>query len=435
MNRTTTATLLGALAAAAVLALPAQALPDAAAPDLDSLARQALAGGPDAETAVAALRLAGAAGMERMLAAVAAGGGDLSPGQEAALDRVCGVRDCARVRLFWYTDFEAAVAAARAAGKPILSLRLLGRLDEDLSCANSRFFRTILYPDAEIGRLLRQRFVLHWRSVRPVPKLTVDFGDGRTLERTVAGNSIHYVLDPRGRLVDALPGLYGPEVFRQELSTALEAAGSMAGLADPAFEGAASRYRDERVAALERGLLEDAVRLGGAFEPRTEKSPQERDPGEGIRLLPAAARGEGDLDAAGTASKMAGEWRLLTALGLGVPREDDEWRRLAALHRPGIRLDAGSRASILAKHGISEEPAAVQLLENLAGTIALDEVLDQYLLRPQIYSHLAELSQRPDVEALNAWVYAEVFDMPPDDPWLGLAPESVYAGLPAAGSR
>src|SRR5215204_5481362 len=53
------------------------------------------------------------------------------------LDKVCGVRDCADIRLFWYTDLEAAKAAARATGKPILSLRLLGRLDEEFSCANS----------------------------------------------------------------------------------------------------------------------------------------------------------------------------------------------------------------------------------------------------------------------------------------------------------
>ena len=45
------------------------------------------------------------------------------------LDKICGVRDCADIRLFWYTDLEAAKKAARASGKPILSLRLLGRLD------------------------------------------------------------------------------------------------------------------------------------------------------------------------------------------------------------------------------------------------------------------------------------------------------------------
>ena len=49
---------------------------------------------------------------------------------------------------------------------------LLGRLDEELSCANSRFFRTVLYANAEISAHLREHFVLHWQSVRPVPRIS-----------------------------------------------------------------------------------------------------------------------------------------------------------------------------------------------------------------------------------------------------------------------
>ena len=107
-------------------------------------------------------------------------------GAQDVLDRVCGVRDCADIRLFWYTDLEAAKAAARAAGKPILSLRLMGRLDEEFSCANSRFFRTVFYKNREINQLLRDHYILHWRSVRPVPRVTIDFGDGSHLERTLS---------------------------------------------------------------------------------------------------------------------------------------------------------------------------------------------------------------------------------------------------------
>jgi hypothetical protein len=49
----------------------------------------------------------------------------------ATLDSICQQKDCFASRLYWYTDLEQAKAAARAQGKPILSLRLLGRLDED----------------------------------------------------------------------------------------------------------------------------------------------------------------------------------------------------------------------------------------------------------------------------------------------------------------
>lgn len=140
-----------------------------------------------------------------------------SPALRVALDELCQQRDCYASRLYWYTDIEQAKAAARTSGKPILSLRLLGRLDQDLSCANSRFFRVALYPNSEISKLLQDHFILHWQSVRPVPKVTIDFGDGRKLERTITGNSIHYILDASGRPIDAIPGLYSPKAFLLQL--------------------------------------------------------------------------------------------------------------------------------------------------------------------------------------------------------------------------
>jgi hypothetical protein len=123
-------------------------------------------------------------------------------------------------KLDWFTDLDAAIAVARRTRKPILSLRLLGRLDEELSCANSRFFRKSLYPDPEINRVLREQFVLHWESVRPVPIVTIDFGDGRRVVRTLTGNSAHLVLDSHGRAVDVLPGLFDRDTFLALLAQA-----------------------------------------------------------------------------------------------------------------------------------------------------------------------------------------------------------------------
>src|ERR1043165_141800 len=128
-------------------------------------------------------------------------------GPSAALDAICAQKDAHTCQLYWFTDLAAASAEARRTRRPILSLRLLGRLDEELSCANSRFFRKLLYPDPQINQALRRDFVLHWQSLRPVPRVTIDFGDDRRVERTLTGNSVHVVLDGRGRAVDALPGL------------------------------------------------------------------------------------------------------------------------------------------------------------------------------------------------------------------------------------
>jgi len=143
-------------------------------------------------------------------------GASASPG----LDAVCAQKDAHTSLLYWFTDLDLAISEARQTGKPILSLRLLGRLDEELSCANSRFFRKLLYPDPRINQVLRQDFVLHWESVRPVPKVTLDFGNGRRIERTLTGNSAHLVLDPSGRIVDALPGLVSRDAFLELLAQA-----------------------------------------------------------------------------------------------------------------------------------------------------------------------------------------------------------------------
>jgi hypothetical protein len=121
------------------------------------------------------------------------------------------------LELSWFSDLPSAIAEARRANRPILSLRLLGRLDEELTCANSRFFRKFLYVDPTIHRMLRDHFVLHWQSLRPVPRVTIDFGGGRRITKTLTGNSAHLVLDPNGRVADALPGLFSREVFAQLL--------------------------------------------------------------------------------------------------------------------------------------------------------------------------------------------------------------------------
>src|SRR5437762_12125174 len=167
----------------------------------------------------------------------------------AALDAVSQQKDSYLSGLYWYTDFDQAKSAARATGKPILSLRLLGKLSEEYSCANSRFFRTILYSNSEVSKMLRERFILHWQSVRPAPRVTIDFGDGRKLERTLTGNSIHYILDSDGRTVDALPGLYGPKAFLRGLVNALQVHDAFLAASPDKRDTLLIDYHGQRIAA------------------------------------------------------------------------------------------------------------------------------------------------------------------------------------------
>ncbi|HSS48367.1 MAG TPA: hypothetical protein VLX28_05420, partial [Thermoanaerobaculia bacterium] len=274
--------------------------------DLATTARQAAAG--DA-AAITTLRAAGPSGMETLLKLAASEPSmAASPAFNAALDTVCAQKDCAASHLYWYTDLEAARAAAKRSGRPILSLRLLGRLDEELSCANSRFFRTVLYANVKVSQELRERFVLHWQSERPVPKVTVDFGDGRRLVGTVTGNSIHYILDSNGRLVDALPGLYGPAAFLRHLEDAGSEARALAAVSSgPAFAEGLRTYHSRRLDIQARELAAD-LRQAGFGAPTTDEEWR----GASRPLAMAAS----EL----TVSKMRVEVPLLTAL-LPDPRQ------------------------------------------------------------------------------------------------------------------
>ena len=178
------------------------------------------------------------------------------------IDSAAHQRDAFVSGLYCHTDIASAQAEAERTKKPILSLRLLGRLDEEYSCANSRFFRTVLYANEEVSKLLREQFVLHWKSVRPAPLLTIDMGDGRRIKRTITGNSIHYVLNSKGQVIDALPGIYSPDAFRIALSRSLLQARESQALKLHAWHGREAHQlcREWLSAAVRAGAYGDDVR-------------------------------------------------------------------------------------------------------------------------------------------------------------------------------
>lgn len=357
------------------------------------------------------------------------------PQVRLALDKLCQQRDCYASQLYWYTDLEAAKAEAKATGKPILSLRLLGRLDEDLSCANSRFFRVALYPNAEVSKVLRDRYILHWQSVRPVPQVTIDFGDGRQLKRTLTGNSIHYILDSDGRVLDALPGMYGPQAFLQHLERAETLERRLQQLPESDRADALRQYYRDRVATLQNDWQADLSQLG--IQPPSELAPL---PAE----IPTAAEA-GRL----AVSKMMVEAPLLNSLAnsnrerLNATTEIAGWEKLAQLHAAESRLDSNSRALMRAKNprtwavevSTAADPLA-PVVERFESVMAIDTIRNQYLLQPQIYQWLLNNpSFTSNLESLNAQVYARLFLTPNTDPWLGLLLDDEFTAIDNQGVK
>lgn len=402
----------------------------AGSPPLAPLAAWALAAdGTEARAAAAELRQAGAAAVAALLAAQAADPAP-EPRFREALDRVCAQRDCEASHLFWYTDLEQARAEARRSGRPILSLRLLGRLDEEMSCANSRFFRTVLYANQEVSRLLRDDFVLHWSSERPVPRVTIDFGDGRSLEGTITGNSVHYVLDARGRLVDALPGLYGPRAFLRLLAADRDEARRLAPSGDASFATQLGLFHRTQKAAIDARLDLDLMRTGGS-----------RQAAEAERTPPAAGSTPTAYNAAPrAASKSLVETAPLSAFSIAGRQQvlqAIDWDRIAALHEADWRLDAASLAELERKQ-LARDPDPARLRATARGferLVGIDTMRNEYLFHAVLHAWLSRGGGVPDLDDFNRRVYSDLFLTPRTDPWLGLDSPETFMDLEPAAAR
>jgi hypothetical protein len=79
----------------------------------------------------------------------------------------------------------------------------------------------VLFSNNEVSSFVRDNFVAAWDTVRPVPTVEIDFGNGTKIKRTVNGNIATYVCDPTGRVIDVIPGLNTPEAYLKELRYAL----------------------------------------------------------------------------------------------------------------------------------------------------------------------------------------------------------------------
>jgi len=386
---------------------------------------------------IATWRAEGPAALERLLAQY-----DQQPaGAErdrmmATIDKVAGQRYATWSRLYWYDDLEAAKAAAHESGKPILSLRMLGRLDEDLSCANSRFFRTTLYPDAEVAKLLRERFILHWSSERNVPRVTVDFGDGRTLASTITGNSAHYILDADGRPLDVLPGLYSPQVFRRELAATLS-------MFD-AVKGTVGRERDNALLSYHQAATATAGERWRALPLIQEDNGKLRflskDDMSKRRVAAAVAAQRV------TVSKAMVEVPMMRTVDFGVdpgviPDDTGIWVKIYGemWDAKGRRvLDNNARALVDSMLAVPtggqtlDQATRAKILVGLEQTIAADTAMNEARLRPQIREFLIQqlVTKAPTFAELNTWVYANVFHAPATDEWMGLLPRDTFTGLP-----
>ena len=294
-------------------------------------------------------------------------------------------------------------------------------------------------------------FVLHWESVRPVPVITVDFGDGRSLVRTITGNSIHYILDSDGRPVDGLPGLFGAGEFQSWLKRSEAIARSV--MADPSNRSSLlAEYHSERRLVLRQQLQRD-MRLSGLLDDEplaridSENVADDGGPNnDSSQRVPAA------IAARVAETKLKVERPMLSALHPEstpiAPVDDERWRRIARLYIESSKLDASSLSLVRAESptanvaaevaitkSVVEQPMLSRMVGKLESNIALDTVKNKYLLHRKIHEWFVAGEVSDDISKLNERVYSELFLTPSSDPWLGLHQPDVYTALTDAGIR
>lgn len=402
----------------------------------ESLARQATSeNAEESKASIASLRSMGAEGLQTMFEVYRA---DIErymkTGEQnsqwlkiaAALDAVAMQKDSYSSGLYWYTDFEQAKREAQKSGKPILSLRLLGNLNEEFSCANSRFFRSILYANDDISKRMRGNFILHWKSVRPAPKITIDFGDGRKIERTITGNSIHYIIDSNGQTLDALPGLNSPAAFNRWLIETEILAKEINGKNDAQRWMALEKYHRSRIAAITRDWATDLEKSGAKLPKQIEDKIKSGNP-NALEAAPIAV------------TKSVVEVNILRRITADASLLDaatnlDDWKKIAALHANDAKLDSNSVAMIRRQtfkdKDVNREFS--MLINNLENYIAIDTVRNQYLLRTKLHAWFVT-GEANDLNQLNEKVYAQLFLTPGSDAWLGLYSPDTYTAIEGGG--
>jgi hypothetical protein len=302
-----------------------------------------------------------------------------------------------------------------------------------------------------------------------VPVVTIDYGDGRVLKRTITGNSIHYVLNSRGQVIDAIPGLYDPqtiatiltnatapatsddsqlpEIYRQAALAALDADWSAVSAPAPGYPVSPATIAQRASARAGTKNQVESPFLTVVTPHASPVAPHAREAADLAiskmqverPLVNAAAPASPPhaAKAAGAAfGKRMGEAPMIEAFIPPAPEQPDLsnvqlWTTLAA-RRPAM-LDQHSIDMIRSQNAAAYVNTAKldQVVSNFQQAIAIDTLRNNQLFRRQSLGWLQE-SAVP-MGLLNKRVYSELFLTPRSDPWLGLVPDSTYSALTGDG--
>jgi hypothetical protein len=230
----------------------------------------------------------------------------------------------------------------------------------------------VLFSQEDVATFINNHFEPVWQSVRPVPLVRIDFGNGTKLTRTLHGNIASYVCTAQGQVLDILPGIYTRTTYLDRLK-------QFSLLAK--YVNQPGEDRQSPLRAYHRGQAEA---LKKKHVPAT------------LMLEPVA--------------KAAIERNMKVVLMPGREATPDSAREAeAAMTGDRSKLDS------------PEDVANWHLL-------AKDTAINETVRRQQIHERLANSGPvRP--EGVTKWLYKEVLHADLDDPYLGLG-NVLFANYP-----
>lgn len=216
-----------------------------------------------------------------------------------------------------------------------------------------------MFSNEDVAKSINTLFEPVWQSVREVPILRLDFGNGNVITRTLHGNIATYVCTADGQVVDVLPGIYTPETYMLEL-------GQMNNLV---------KYIDQEGQVKRNDLLKDYHVKAVAARKQNK--------------LPPLPFNVGDL----TKSALERSSKFVLMFPTGRPRDEN--------NTPGT--------------------PEVNSKDDLANwkVLAEDTQVNETVRRLMVSEHLVRAGATTPT-AMTKWLYKDVLHADLDDPYLGL---------------
>lgn len=223
--------------------------------------------------------------------------------------------------------------------------------------------------EPNVIQLLSTEVIPVWESVGSVPKVTIELGNGKTLERTLGGNIVTYILSSEGYVYDAYPGVYTPWDYLSEIQKTLN---FVKNLKQPT--------NSSEVISWHRAQFSEQVH----FEQQ--------------RI---------------TFSKALVESPLLKALKIGPANGSTKSTNFRDISKEPATVQELTNMLLKTK---SKDPEEIG-----RSGVEADSENNIKLMRPAVHALYSNYNSLPKIEKYRNVIYNELLHIPLDDPYLGLA--------------